>query len=211
MRDNPCNAMPPYPRADITGIVLAGGRARRMGGLDKGLIELCDQPMAAHVVKTLAPQVSEVLVNANRHREDYARATRCRVVADLRGDYAGPLAGMASAMTVASTPFVLTAPCDSPLVSSELGARLYAALRTADAEICVAHDGERLQPVFALLHSSLRASMLAYLDSGERKIDRWYARHRMTRADFSDCVETFCNVNTPSERAQMEAHLSVRH
>ena len=153
---------------EITGVVLAGGRGRRMGSIDKGLIELGAAAMVVHVVTRLRPQVREVLVNANRNAARYAELTGCRVVADATGDYAGPLAGMASAMAVADTPLLLTAPCDSPLLAADLAARLHAALRAAHAEISVAHDGERLQPVFALLHTSLAAS-LALLPSPKNR------------------------------------------
>ena len=145
-----------------------------------------------------------LLVNANRNQERYAEITGCRVVGDREGGYAGPLAGMASAMEAAGTRFLLTAPCDAPLVAEHLGPRLYEALVRERAQLSVAHDGERLQPVFALLDCSLLGSLLAYLSAGERKIDRWYARHRMARADFSDLPQSFSNINTPEERAALE-------
>ena len=193
-----------YPVEHIAGTVLAGGRGRRMGGEDKGLVEIAGRPMVAHVLERLRPQAGLLLVNANRNRERYAEITGCRVIADREGGYAGPLAGMASAMEAARTRFLLTAPCDAPLVSEHLGPRLYRALAEEHAEMSVAHDGVRLQPVFALIRCSLLGSLLAYLSSGERKIDRWYARHRMARADFSDLPQSFSNINTPGERAALE-------
>ena len=196
-----------YPIEDIAGAVLAGGQGRRMGGEDKGLVEIAGRPMVAHVVERLRPQVGTLLVNANRNRERYAEIAECRVVADREDGYAGPLAGMASAMEAAGTRFLLTAPCDAPLVSERLGARLYAALHSEGAELCVAHDGTRLQPVFALIDCALLDTLLAYLRSGERKIDRWYARHRMAQADFSDLPQSFSNINTPEERRALERRL----
>ncbi len=196
-----------YPREQVSGVVLAGGRATRMGGQDKGLIEINARPMAAYIVDALRPQTAAVLVNANRNMERYREICDCAVVEDSVGEYAGPLAGMASALRVASTSFVLTAPCDSPLISSSLGPRLYQALKKEDAELAVAHDGERMQPVFALLSRDLLDSMLAYLESGESKIDRWYAKHRTALGDFSDSTSMFLNVNTPEERARLEKQI----
>ena len=197
----------PYPIERIAGVVLAGGQGRRMGGEDKGLVEVAGRPMVAHVLERLRPQVGALLINANRNRGRYAEIAGCPVVADRQGGYAGPLAGMASAMEAAGTRFVLTVPCDAPLVSAHLGARLHESLVENGAELCVAHDGRRLQPVFALIDCSLLDSLLACLQSGERKIDRWYAQHRMATADFSDLPRSFSNVNTPEERIALERAL----
>lgn len=200
-------ATPGYPRADITGVVLAGGRGQRMGGVDKGLMPLADKPMVEHVLAALAPQVATVVVNANRNLDQYA-AFGYRVAADPIGDYYGPLAGMAGAMEIAATKYVLTVPCDSPFMACDLVARLYQALRQEHAEIGVAHDGERMHPVFALLQRDLLPSLYEYLQSGERKIDRWFARHKVAIAYFADEPETFINVNDPEERAAVEARLA---
>ncbi|MDX1512140.1 MAG: molybdenum cofactor guanylyltransferase MobA [Gammaproteobacteria bacterium] len=197
-----------YPRESISGVVLAGGRATRMGGEDKGLIEIDGKPMAAYIVEALRPQTTRVLINANRNLERYREICDCEVVEDSVGDFAGPLAGMASALGVADTPYVLTAPCDSPLVSDYLGPRLFQAMEREDAELAVAHDGQRMQPVFALLRKGLLDSMLGYLRSGESKIDRWYAKHRTALGDFSDETSMFLNVNTPEERASLEQSLA---
>lgn len=193
-----------YPRGEVTGVVLAGGRARRMGGADKGLVEIDGKPMVVFVVEALEPQTAAVVVNANRNLVRYRELCGCRVVADNQGNFAGPLAGMASGMEAAETPFILTAPCDSPLLSRRLGARLFDALEREDAELAVAHDGERMQPVFALLRRNLLDSMVAYLQSGESKIDTWYAKHRTAMCDFSDQSFMFLNINTPEERSELE-------
>ena len=126
-----------YPRQEITGVVLAGGRARRMGGEDKGLVQVNGEPMVVHALRRLAPQAGALLINANRNRERYAALGACDVVADADGDFAGPLAGMASAMERAGTRYILTVPCDSPLLAPDLGERLFAALTAADAEVSV--------------------------------------------------------------------------
>ena len=200
--------MTPYPREEVAAVVLAGGRARRMGGEDKGLVEVAGRPMVAHTVEVLRMQAAEVIVNANRNAEAYRAVTGCRVVADTVGGFAGPLAGMASAFEASAHRLLLTAPCDSPLVTGELGPRLHAALARTDAEIAVAHDGERMQPVFALLARDLLPDLLAFLETGERKIDRWYATRRTVTADFSDAPDTFLNVNTPLERDRLERRLA---
>lgn len=198
----------PPPPAPITAIILAGGRATRMGGTDKGLVELAGRPMIAHVLAALGPQVECVLINANRNRERYAEFGH-PVIADLDDGFLGPLAGLAAGLQAAATPLVLTAPCDCPLLPADLAARLRAALAAADADIAVPFDGERLQPVFALVKRELAGSLAAYLAGGDRKIDRWFARHRLAQADFSDRPETFVNVNDPTERAALELRLAA--
>jgi molybdenum cofactor guanylyltransferase len=195
-------------QAPITAIILAGGRATRMGGTDKGLVELAGRPMIAHVLAVLAPQVEAVLINANRNQARYAEFGH-PVIADLDDGFLGPLAGLAAGLQAATTPLVLTAPCDCPLLPADLVARLRAALVAADAEIAVPFDGERLQPVFALVRRELAGSLAAYLAGGDRKIDRWFAQHRLAQADFSDRPETFVNVNDPAERAALELRLAA--
>jgi molybdopterin-guanine dinucleotide biosynthesis protein A len=198
-----------YPRHDITGVVLAGGRARRMGGVDKGLVPLLGKPMVEHVVHALRPQVGRLLINANRNRDNYA-ALGLPVVPDMVGEYFGPLAGMASAMQVADTRFILTAPCDSPLIADDLAQRLYDALAQEQGEVSVAHDGNRMHPVFALLSCHLLPSLRRYLEAGERKIDRWFERHKLAIAYFRDRPETFLNVNSEDELAALAATLAHR-
>lgn len=194
--------------APITAIILAGGRATRMGGIDKGLVELAGRPMIAHVLAVLAPQVASVMINANRNQDRYAQFGH-PVIADLDDGFLGPLAGLAAGLQAAATPLVLTAPCDCPLLPGDLVARLRAALAAEDAEIAVPFDGERLQPVFALVRRELATSLAAYLAGGDRKIDRWFAQHRLAQADFSDRPETFVNVNDPDERAALELRLAA--
>lgn len=198
------------PRNDVTGLILAGGRARRMGGDDKGLLSLNGRPMVEHVLRALRPQVREILINANRNLQAYA-AFDCRVLSDTETGYLGPLAGMLSGMLAALTPFLVSAPCDSPLVPPDLVARLHGGLTAANARIAVAHDGERLQPVFALLDVTLRDDLQAFLASGERKIDRWFARHACAQVDFSDQLQAFRNVNTPEDRQALEGLLREQH
>ena len=197
-----------YPRHDITGVVLAGGRARRMGGEDKGLIRVNGEAMMTHALRGLKPQVGALLINANRNQERYAELGDCDVVADDDRDYAGPLAGMASAMQRAKSRYILTVPCDSPLLAPNLGERLYAALVADDAEIGVAHDGTRMQPVFALLDCALQQSIVDYLESGGRKIDAWYAERRLALGNLADHPDMFLNINTPEDRDLLEKRLA---
>jgi molybdopterin-guanine dinucleotide biosynthesis protein A len=196
----------PYPISDITGVVLAGGQGRRMGGVDKGLTTLTGRPMAAYAVDALRAQSVEVLINANRNRADY-EALGCRVVADEVGDYFGPLAGMASAMRAVKTPYVLFAPCDSPLVSTAIGPRLWTAIADGSNQIAVASDGERHQPVFALMSTTLADSAFEFLASGERKIDRWYDRVGWAIVECSDLADSFININRHDDREALESTL----
>ncbi len=194
------------PQQDITGVILAGGRSQRMGGEDKGLIRIDGRPMIDHIIGTLGPQVGPLLINANRNLEDYRRFGY-PVVPDSMGDFYGPLVGMASALQATETEYLLTVPCDSPLLPHNLAQALYGALHTHQAEISVAHDGVRMQPVFALLRRDLLANLLVYLEAGGRKIDTWYAQHRLVIVDFSDRADTFFNVNTQQERRMLERKL----
>lgn len=193
----------------VTGVILSGGRATRMGGTDKGLIPINGRPMISWVIDVLRPQVADVLINANRNLDRYAELG-CPVIDDGDREFRGPLAGVASGMRAAASKYVAFAPCDSPLVCSDLVARLHEALSSARTRIAVAHDGERLQPVFALLECSLLEDLMRYLDGGGRKIDRWYDEHGYACADFSDVVGSFANINAPDEKRALEARLERR-
>lgn len=193
-------------RDDVTGVVLAGGRATRMGGNDKGLVPVNGRPMIEWVIDVLRPQVAEVLINANRNLDRY-RAFGYAVIDDGDREFRGPLAGIAAGLRAATSRYAAFAPCDSPLVCSNLVARLHAALSAEGLRIAVAHDGERLQPVFALLECSLLDDLLRYLADGGRKIDRWYDRQGYARADFSDVADSFANINAPDEKKALETRL----
>ena len=196
-------------REQVTGVILAGGRATRMGGTDKGLVAVNGRPMIAWVLDALRPQVADVLINANRNHDVYGEFGS-RVVDDGDSDFRGPLAGIASGMRAARTPWVAVVPCDSPLIHGDLVARLYEAAVASGSRIAAAFDGERLQPVFALLARDLLDDLAGYLDDGERKIDRWYARHGFERVDCSDVAESFANINAPDDKRALEAALAER-
>jgi molybdenum cofactor guanylyltransferase len=191
----------------ITGLVLAGGRARRMGGEDKGLMEVGGRAMVQWVACALRRQCATVVINANRNAPRYGALTGLRVIADGVEGFAGPLAGMAAGLKECNTPLLACAPCDSPLLAPDLVARLHRAMVEEEAEIAVAHDGERMQPVFALMHRDLLASMEAFLARGGRKIDAWYAGHRVSLAPFPDALDMFLNVNTPQQRDILDRRL----
>lgn len=190
-------------RAKITGVVLAGGRARRMGGVDKGLVLFRGKPLVAYALEALAAVAERVVINANRHHEDYAQFGY-PVVADATGDFEGPLAGLLSAMRAAETPYVLTVPCDAPLVTGPLLERLITARAETQAELCAAHDGERLHPVFLLAERHLADDLDAYLVQGQRKVETWLNRHRLAVADYQDQAALFANLNTLEELAELE-------
>jgi molybdopterin-guanine dinucleotide biosynthesis protein A len=194
------------PREAITGILLAGGLGRRMSadgqGLDKGLQLLRGRPMAAHVIDRLAPQVGTLAINANR-KLDAWRAFGLPVFEDRVGGFAGPLAGLHAAMRFAATPWVVTAPCDSPFLPTDLVARLAQAAIDSKARIAVARTGSQAQPVFALVACSLHDDLDAFLASGRRRIDAWYAPLGAVEVPFDD-EAAFLNVNTADELLRLE-------
>ena len=198
----------PPDRRLITGVILAGGKARRMGGEDKGLLAVAGRPLAGWALTLLAPQVGRVLLNANRNQARYA-ALGAEVIGDRLADFQGPLAGIAAGLAAADSELVTCIPCDSPLLPGDLIARLWRALDAHQADIAVAHDGQRMQPVCVLLRRDLLGSLQQTLATGERRVDRWYARHRTALADLSDRPDAFLNANTPQQLAALEQHLSA--
>ena len=195
-------------KALITGLLLAGGRARRMGGEDKGLLPLAGQPLAAWALKNLSAQVDHLLISANRNHERY-REFGAEVVSDTLGDFSGPLAGFAAGLAQIQTPWLVTVPCDSPLVVPDYVSRLWAAIEPGGIDAVVAHDGNRLQPVFSLLRRGVLGDLEAFLDLGERKIDLWLERLSWRIVDFSDAPDMFLNVNTPEDLARVEARIAA--
>ena len=191
----------------ITGLILAGGRGTRMGSVDKGLQIFRGVPMVQHVVTRLRPQVSALMINANQHLNDYA-AICTPVWPDLMADFAGPLAGLQTGLTHCQTPYLVTAPCDSPFVPVDLVTRLMTALQQQKADLAVAVTGppERPQshPVFCLVHTKLLPHLTDYLQNGGRKFDAWYATLSVAQVHFND-EAAFRNINTRDELRQYEA------
>ena len=206
------HAMPPIAQEDITGLVLAGGRGSRMGGVDKGLQNHLGMPLALHALLRLQPQVGAAMISANRNLSAY-EAMGVPVWPDSLEGYAGPLAGLLTGLEQAETGWLVTVPCDTPDFPVDLVARLAAAAAEHGAEIAIAathepgEDGAagrlRAQPVFCLLRTELIESLVAYLHAGERKFDRWTARHRTVEVPFDDAA-AFFNANTLDELRQLQ-------
>ena len=194
-------------RDDITGLILAGGRGARMGGVDKGLQNHLGTPLALHALLRLGPQVGEVMINANRNLGAY-ESMGVPVWPDTLPDYAGPLAGFLTGLERCETPFMVTVPCDSPRFPLDLVERLVDGLESQQAEIALAAtregDATRVHPVFCLMTTSLLESLVRFTQGGQRKIDRWTAQHRCVEVVFDDAA-AFANANTASELQQLQA------
>jgi len=201
---------------DITGLVLAGGRGARMGGIDKGLASFRGVPLALHALRRLAPQVGTVAVNANRHLADYA-SFGVPVWPDASADHAGPLAGLMAGLQHCATAWLLTVPCDTPLFPHDLAVRLADAMASRDADVAIASapeiqpDGTSVmqpQPVFCLLRAALRPSLQQFLASGGRKVGSWTSQQRCVEVPFSregDAPDAFFNANTVAELQSLQA------
>jgi len=191
---------------DITGLVLAGGRGSRMGGVDKGLQNHLGVPLALHALRRLAPQVAVTMINANRNLDSY-RSMGIAVWPDEIPDYSGPLAGMLAGLAHCTTPYLVTVPCDTPNFPLDLVARLARGLTDIDGEIATAYTREdgalRAQPVFCLMRAELRESLSAFVNSGQRKTGLWASQHRCAQVLFED-NSAFFNVNTLSELQQLQ-------
>jgi molybdopterin-guanine dinucleotide biosynthesis protein A len=189
------------PREEITGLVLAGGRGSRMGGVDKGLQLHRGVPLVQHALQRLRLQVGSVLINANRNLAVYG-AFGAPVCADTLPDHPGPLAGLLAGLEHCRTEYLVSVPCDAPDFPADLVQRLAAALRAEGAEIAMActrdATGLRRQPVFCLLQAGLRESLRSHLGAGHRKVDGWTARHRCVEVPFDD-EGAFFNINTLPE------------
>ncbi len=190
----------------VTGMILAGGQARRMQGRDKGLVTCAGRPLIAYAIEILKPLCRRLLINANRSLASY-QAFDLPVIPDQTQGFQGPLAGILTALRTVDTPFLVAIPCDSPCLKSATLARLLSALTQTRAEIALAHDGQRLHPVVIALRTDLADDLAAYLAAGERKIDRWALHHRWIAVDCSDCPWQFANINTPEELETLERTL----
>ncbi|WP_031432385.1 molybdenum cofactor guanylyltransferase MobA [Methylomarinum vadi] len=179
----------------VTGVVLAGGLARRMQRADKGLELYRHQPLVVYALQALVEVADEVLINANRNIERY-QAFGYPVITDLNDRFQGPLAGILAAMTVSTGNTLLVLPCDSPFIQARHLRKLLDSLNESGADAAVAFDGERLHPVFLALKIKLKGSLQQYLTAGERKVERWLRQHNIVRVDFSQEPEAFVNINT---------------
>lgn len=190
-------------RADITGVILAGGQGRRMGGVDKGLQYLNGRPLVQWVLERLAPQVHTVLISANQNPERYAEFG-CPVLPDVIPGFAGPLAGLQAALAHAATPLIATVPCDSPFLPADLVERLHAALQARHADLAVPRTGDRAHRAFCLTRREMLPKLDAFLNSGERKVGLWHASLNVVEVAFDDQADAFSNINTAEELAHCE-------
>ena len=205
----PAEAIATIAREMISGVVLAGGRGARMGGLDKGLQLFDGVPLALHTLRRLQLQVGPSMLNANRNEDRYL-AFGVPVFADTVPDFAGPLAGFITALQHCDTPYLMTVPCDTPLFPADLVARLAQGLVREDADLALACAPEadaqggwasRAQPVFCLMAQRLLPSLTRFVEGGGRKIDAWTASNKCVLVPFDD-AGAFTNANT---LAQLQA------
>jgi molybdopterin-guanine dinucleotide biosynthesis protein A len=187
----------------VTGLILAGGKGSRMGGVDKGLQAFRGRRLVDHVYERIAPQVAGVIINANQNQEAY-RTFGVRVVSDAVGGFAGPLAGIHAGLSVSKRPFLASVPCDSPFLPDDLVARLYARIDETGAELAVARTGDQPHPVFSLMRRDVLDHLSDFLKEGGRKIDAWYATLNVVEVAFDDEAEAFSNINTLDELASYE-------
>jgi len=189
---------PPPSKKNIQAHILAGGRASRMQGEDKGLLELNGKPLVAHVIDRLQSQVTSICISTNRHIEQYQRYG-WPVIGDRLEGFLGPLAGIHSAMLACHTDWLLTVPVDCPFLPEDLVTRLSQAVTSAQRPLAVVHDGMSLQPAFCLLRQSLTDNLQQYLEQGGRKTGEWLRQHNPALADYSDNPDAFININSPAD------------
>lgn len=191
----------------ISAIILSGGRATRMNGVDKGLVILQQKPLIQHVIDRLTPQVDEILINANREITQY-QTFGYLVLQDEVEDFLGPLAGFSLGLQHAKHDYLLTVPCDSPLLPLDLAQRLMAGLIENNADIAVASSDDSAHPVFCLCRKSVLPSLMDYLQQGERRVSTWQKSQKYIEVDFSDVADAFINLNTFEELTALELKLS---
>ncbi|MFT5896908.1 MAG: molybdopterin-guanine dinucleotide biosynthesis protein A [bacterium] len=194
--------------AKIGAVILAGGLARRMGGVDKGLVEVAGKPMVKYALDILTPLVHSVVINANRSIEEYQQFG-VPVVSDTLTGHQGPLAGLSAGINALQCDYVVMCPCDSPFLQSELIQALIKGCIDNDTDIAVPHDGDRLQPVFCVVQRRVEVSLNTFLDAGERKIDRWFSDHTLYTLDAKAYSQSFRNINTEEERLSAESVVST--
>ncbi len=198
--------------AEITGLILAGGRAQRMGGIDKGLVPFMGKPLIEHAIARLSPQVTTILINANRNHDHYSQYGH-PVIADHHPDFAGPLAGFAAGLEHCKTEYLLSVPCDSPVFPLDLSVQMLEAMFNTQSDIVYASSSDSsgaiwTQPVFCLMRRSVQPSLQNFLDQGGRKIDRWFEALRSSTVVFTD-EAAFANTNTPEELQALEQVLQA--
>jgi molybdopterin-guanine dinucleotide biosynthesis protein A len=196
--------------AEITGLILAGGRAQRMGGIDKGLVSFMGKPLIEHAIARLGPQVASILINANRNHDRYAQYGHA-VITDQHPDFAGPLAGFAAGLEHCNTEYLLSVPCDSPVFPLNLSEQLLKEMISKKSDLVYASSVDTTgttwtQPVFCLMRRNVQPSLKEFLDQGGRKIDRWFEALPSSTVIFAD-EAAFANTNTPEELQALEQTL----
>jgi molybdopterin-guanine dinucleotide biosynthesis protein A len=187
----------------VAGVILAGGRARRMDNQDKGLVKFKGRPMVSYALAALAPAVDCVFINANRNIDQY-RQFGWPVISDQTDSFDGPLAGVLSAMLHADADVLVVMPCDSPLIKTQHLQKLLLTRAESNADVAVAFDGIRIHPVFLAIKTTLKTSLQDYLASDQRKVAAWLAQQNLVQVDFSDEPEIFSNINTMTELLILE-------
>jgi len=195
---------------EITGLILAGGRAQRMGGIDKGLVPFMGKPLIEHAITRLTPQAATILINANRNQDHYAQYGYA-VIADHHPDFAGPLAGFAAGLEHCNTEYLLSVPCDSPVFPLNLSERMLEAMINTQSDVVYASSKEPsgtiwTQPVFCLMRRNVKQSLQDFLEHEGRKIDRWFETLPSSTVIFTDAA-AFANTNTPEELQALEQAL----
>jgi molybdopterin-guanine dinucleotide biosynthesis protein A len=189
--------------SSVTGLILAGGKGSRMGGVDKGLQNFRGKRLIDHVYERLAPQVGGVIINANQNQEEY-KSFGVRVVSDAIGGFAGPLAGLHAGLSISKRSLLASVPCDSPFLPADLIERLYERIDETGAELAVAKTGDQPHPVFSLMRRGVLDHLAEFLKEGGRKIDTWYATLNVVEVAFDDEADAFLNFNTLEELAANE-------
>jgi len=182
----------------ISGLILAGGRSSRMDGNDKGLLMLLGRPMIDHVINRLKAQVGQVLISANRHLDSYEKFGY-EVLVDDYDDYRGPLAGMSRGLAQCKSEYLLTVPCDGPLLPLDLASRMLECAQQKKAKAVLAFDGQYKQPTYNLIHKDLSAQLTQSLEHNEHKLGKWLMDNGAHKLDFADQKSAFLNVNTPAD------------
>jgi molybdenum cofactor guanylyltransferase len=194
------------PTYSITGAILAGGLGRRLGGVDKGLMNVAGRPLVERLLGCLVPQVDRVLINANRHVDEYARYG-FPVVTDKHADYPGPLAGMASVLAAADSEYVLCVPCDATWLPPDLAQRMKAALAGSEGQVCAVHDGAWLHPVCSLIPRTLLPDLRQWLGDGRREVAGWLQKQGLVTVSYPEWPSVYWSINTPDDLASVEKKL----
>jgi len=196
----------PTNTQNITAVILAGGEGSRLGGLDKGLVELKKVPLVKHLIERIQPQVSEIIISANRNLKNYSDYGFAVYKDDIEG-YAGPLAGILKALQHCENEWLQIVPADSPFIPHDLVQRL--SENSKNNKIIIPHDGKFLHPTFALIHKSLTTSLDNFIQQGERKARVWMQQQTHSIVDFSDQADAFININTEDELKHAEQHFEA--